>query len=168
VVMVRALTAIPSQVLKGTGHHRYLAMTTSCCAVATVLLSIPAVKLVGMVGVAWAMLLPTGVTAAVFVFPRACRVVGLPLARGYREIVWPALWPAAAVIALLALTRHAIPVHLVAVFAHVALGVLLYAATFLFALPRDERAWFSNAIRQVTGIRLSAPGYGLRARKSEV
>ena len=167
VVVVRSWTGIPSTVLKGTGHHRYLAITSAWCAVATVLLSIPAVKLFGMFGVPWAMLLPAAVMAAVFVFPRACRSVALPVARGYREVVWPALWPGAVVVAVLALTRHQVAVNLVAVLADLALGGLLYAAIFLLcALPRDEREWFSSAINQITGLR--TPGVTLRARKSEV
>ena len=167
VVIVRAWTGIPSTVLKGTGHHRYLAIASSYCGVATVLLSIPAVKLLGMLGVAWAILVPAGVTAAGFVFPRACRAVDLPVARGYREIVWPTVWPGVLVFALFALTRSAVPATLVAVLADIAVGGLLYAAIFfLCALPRGEREWFSNAISQVTGLR--TPGWGLRARKSEV
>jgi O-antigen/teichoic acid export membrane protein len=165
-VVLRAWTGIPSTILKGTGHHRYLARTSALCAVATVLLSIATVNLFGMVGVAWGMIVPTGIAAA-FVFPRACRSVALPAARGYREIVWPAVWPGAVVVTLLALTRHAVPPNLVAVLADLALGALLYAAIFLLcALPREEREWFSDAINQITGLR--PPGWSLRARKSEI
>jgi O-antigen/teichoic acid export membrane protein len=159
VVVLRAWTGIPGSVLKGTGHHRYLALTSTWCAVATVLLSIPAVKLMGMVGVAWAMLLPVAVTTAGFNFPRACRVVALPVARGYREVVWPAVWPAFVVGAVLALTRNAVPPHLVAVLADLGLGALLYAAIFfLLALPREEREWFTTAVNQLTGFRVLKPG----------
>ena len=166
-VVIRAWTGIPSAMLKGTGHHRYLAVTSGCCAVATVLLSIPAVKLFGMVGVAWAMIVPAGIVASAFVFPRACRAVGMPVALGYREMVWPAVWPGAVVVVLLAVTRHAVPPNLVAVLADLALGALLYMAIFLLcALPRSEREWISDAINQVTGLR--TPWWGLRARKSEV
>jgi O-antigen/teichoic acid export membrane protein len=166
-VVIRSWTAIPSTVLKGTGHHHYLAMTSAQCAVATLLLSIPAVKLFGMVGVAWGMTVPVGVVAAACIFPRACRVVGIPTARGYREIVWPAVWPGVVVVALLALTRHAVPPSPIPVLADFALGGLVYAALFLLcALPRNEREWFGRTINQLAGRR--AAGLWLRARKSEV
>jgi O-antigen/teichoic acid export membrane protein len=166
VVVLRAWLGIPGTVLKGTGHHKYFAGSMSLCALANLLLSIPAVKLFGMVGVAWAMLLPVLVLGTVFIFPRACRVVEMPLARGYREMVWPAVWPAVVVVALLNVTRHAVPETLAAVLADLAFGALLYTAIFfLVALPHDERAWFTKAINQVTGLR--AAGYALRAGKSE-
>jgi O-antigen/teichoic acid export membrane protein len=166
VVVLRAWMGVPGTVLKGTGHHKFFAGWMSVCAVANLLLSIPAVKLFGMVGVAWATLVPVFVLGTVFVFPRACRVVELPLARAYREVVWPAAWPALVVVGLLSVTRHAVPQTLVAVLADLALGALLYAAIFfLVALPRDEREWFTKAINQVTGLR--GPAYALRAGKSE-
>jgi O-antigen/teichoic acid export membrane protein len=150
VVVLRAWMGMPGTVLKGTGHHRYFAIASSWCAVATLLLSIPAVKLFGMVGVAWAMVVPTTVMAAAFIFPRACRVVALPVAQGYRQVVWPALWPAAVVVAVMVATRGAVPTHLAAVLADLAAGGLLYGAIFFaIALPREERRWFSAAINQV-------------------
>ena len=158
VVVLRAWMGIPGTVLKGTGHHKYFAVTSACCAVATVLLSIPAVKLLGMLGAAWAMVMPVAVMAGACIFPRACRVVGLPVARGYREVVWPAVWPGLVVVALLWATRHAVPANLLAVLADLAFGALLYVAIFfLLALPRDERRWFSRAINQVTGFRMLKP-----------
>jgi O-antigen/teichoic acid export membrane protein len=166
-VVLRAWMGMPGQILKGTGHHRYFAVAMSVCAVANLLLSILAVKPFGMVGVAWGTVIPVAVLAACCIFPRACRVVELPVARGYREVVWPAVWPAFVVVTLLAATRHALPETLVAVMLDLAFGGLLYLAIFfLVALPRDEREWFTLAINQVTGLR--APGYAaLRARKSE-
>jgi O-antigen/teichoic acid export membrane protein len=165
-VVLRAWMGIPGTILKGTGHHRYFAIVMSVCGLANLLLSIPAVKLFGMVGVAWATVIPVAVLAACCIFPRACRAVELPVARGYREIVWPVVWPAFVVVTLLTATRHAIPQTLLAVLLDLACGGLLYVAIFfLFALPRDEREWFTTAINQVTGMR--APGFGLRTRKSE-
>ena len=156
-VVLRAWMGIPSTVLKGTGHHRYLAIASSWCGVANLLLSIVLVKLFGMNGVAWGTAIPVAVLAT-YVFARACQTVALPVLRGYREIVWPAFWPAAVVAGLLVMTRHAVPANLLAVLADLAAGGLLYAAIFfLAALPRDERLWFSNAINQVTGFRILKP-----------
>jgi O-antigen/teichoic acid export membrane protein len=166
VVVLRAWMGIPGTILKATGHHRYFAGAMSACAVANLLLSIPGVKLFGMVGLAWATVVPVAVLAACCIFPRACRVVGMPVARGYREIVWPAVWPALLVVTLLTATRHQVPQTLLVVLMDVACGILLYAAMFfLFALPRDEWQWFTEATNRLTGFR--APGFVLRAWKSE-
>ena len=150
VVVVRSWTGMPGTVLKGTGHHRDLAIACSVAGVANVLLSVVAVKLFGMVGVAVAMLVSSVLLAAFFIFPRACRVVGLPMGRGYREIVWPAVWPAFFVMGALLLTRHLVPAQIVAVLAQLAVaGVVYLAIFFTVALPRDERRWMSSALNQV-------------------
>jgi O-antigen/teichoic acid export membrane protein len=165
-VVLRAWMGTPGMILKGTGHHRYFAVVMSLCAVANLLLSIVAVKPFGMLGVAWATVIPVAVLATCCIFPRACRVVEMPVARGYREVVWPAVWPAFVVVAVMLATRNAIPQTLIAVLIDLACGGLLYVAIFfLLALPRDEREWFTMAMNQVIG--LSAPRYALRARKSE-
>jgi O-antigen/teichoic acid export membrane protein len=150
VVVVRTLMAVPSTLLKGTGNHQSLAWAAAMAAVANVLLSIPAVKLFGMPGVAWSTLLPAAALAFAFVFPRACAVVNMSTWDALRQVVWPPAWPAVLVVALLAGTRHFVPVSLVGVIAHLAAGGLLYAAIFfLFGLDRQERQWFSAAINQV-------------------
>ena len=165
-VVLRAWMGTPGMILKGTGHHRYFAVAMSVCAVANLLLSIVAVKPFGMIGVAWGTVIPVAVLAACCIFPRACRVVDMSIARGYREVVWPTVWPAFIVVAVMMATRNAIPQTLFAVLTDLACGGLLYVAIFfLLALPRDEREWFTTAINQVTGLR--APGLGLRTRKSE-
>jgi O-antigen/teichoic acid export membrane protein len=156
VVVIRTLMSMPGTVLKGTGHHKTLAAGTSVAALANLLLSVVAVKSFGMVGVVWATFVPTLALAATFIFPLGCRAVGLGVKQGYRQIVWPALWPATVMIAALAATRDLLPVPngglatLSAVLAHIALGGLIYAGTFfLFGLDRTERQWFSSAVTQV-------------------
>jgi O-antigen/teichoic acid export membrane protein len=159
VVVLRTLTAVPGTLLKGTGHHKAVAVASSWCAVANLLLSIAAVNLFGIVGVACATVLPAAALAGSFIFPRACRVVGLPTTEGYRRIVWPVMWPAAIVITLMASTRHLIPVTdagmpnvamLSVVLPHMAAGALLYAGLFyMFGLDREERRWFSSAVTHV-------------------
>jgi O-antigen/teichoic acid export membrane protein len=142
--------AMPSTVLKGTGHHKFVAVSSAWCAVANLLLSIPLVKLWGLPGVALGTVIPVMILGAGFIFPKACRVVELSVWRGYREVVWPALWPAVVTVSVLLATRHAIPVRIVAVLAHLAAGGLLYVALFyLFGLGRDERRWFSTALNQM-------------------
>jgi hypothetical protein len=112
-----------------------------------------------MPGVAWGAFVPALVLSAGIVFPRTCRVVGLNVWDGFRRIVWPAAWPAAASITLLASTRHAIPATLPAVLSHLALGGVVYAALFfLWGLDRDERRWFIGAFRQIAARPRPAPG----------
>lgn len=150
VVVLRAWNAMPSTVLKGTGHHRYLAAVSCAAAVANLLLSIPLVKVWGLPGVALGTAIPVLASSVFGIFPRACRVVGLGLWRGYVLIVWPAVWPALLVMALMASTRQALPAHLMAVLAQLAFGGLLYAGIFFsFGLGRDERRWFRSALTQV-------------------
>jgi hypothetical protein len=94
--------------------------------------------------------IPVAILGAASIFPKACHVVEVGVWRGYREVVWPAVWPAVVVMSLLAATRHLVPVRVVAVLAQLAIGGLLYAALFfLFGLARDERRWFSSALNQV-------------------
>ena len=151
VVVLRTLMAMPSTVLKAVGRHKYVAVASCTAAVVNLVLSIIGVKLFGMAGVATATLIPAAAMALVFIFPHACRAVGLSVWRGYREIVWPTLWPAIVVMALLALTRHDVPGRLPFVLAHVATGGLVYAGLFYrFGLDRDERQWFSAAFTQIT------------------
>jgi O-antigen/teichoic acid export membrane protein len=156
VVVLRAWMAMPSTVLKGTGHERYVAITSSVCAVANLLLSVVLVKWMGTTGVALGTVVPCTVLAASAIFPKACRTVELPLARGYREIVWRAVWPAVLPAVLLMLTRSAVPVRLLFVAAHMALGALLYAALFVaFAMERQERRWIMTTLMTMTQRRRS-------------
>jgi O-antigen/teichoic acid export membrane protein len=142
VVVLRAWMAMPSTLLKGTGHQRYVAVTSSVSAVANLLLSVVLVKRMGITGVALGTVVPSVVLAVAAIFPKACHTVGLPAARGYRQIVWRAVWPAVVPIGLLVLTREAIPQRLVFILLHMAAGALSYAALFVaFGMEREERQW---------------------------
>ena len=150
VVVLRAWMAMPSTVLKGNDQHKYLAKIASVGAVANLLLSIPLVKSWGIPGVAVGTAVPVFISCAVFIFPRACRQVGLTLFSAYRAIVWPAVWPALVAITLLASTRHFVPMRLTFVLAHLAVGGLVYAALFFrFGLSRPERTWMTGAVAQL-------------------
>ena len=96
---------MPSTVLKGTGHHKYVAVGSVWCAVANLLLSIPLVKVWGLAGVATATVIPVAILGAWSIFPKTCQVVELGVWRGYREVVWPTVWPAVIAMSLLAATR---------------------------------------------------------------
>jgi O-antigen/teichoic acid export membrane protein len=160
VVVLRAWMAMPSTVLKGTGHQRYVAVTSTVCALANLLLSVVLVKLMGLPGVALGTMVPATALAAMAIFPKACQTVGLPLGRGYRDIVWRATWPAVLPILLLTWSRHAVPQRLMFILAHMAIGALIYTALFVaFGMERDERQWIVAALagfRQRRAERLAA------------
>jgi hypothetical protein len=129
-------------------------------AAANLVLSIIGATSIGMIGVALGTVIPAAIMAFAFIFPQACRVVGLTVSRGYRVIVWPTVWPAVVVMVLLAATRHSVPPRLPFVLAHLAVGGLVCAGLFYrFGLDRDERHWFGAALNQVTrGWTASVPG----------
>lgn len=148
-VVLRAWTAMPITVLQGTGHHRFVAVASSLCAVANLLLSIPLVKMFGLIGVAVGTIVPVAVFAVV-VFARSCGVVGLSFWQGVRQIVWPTVWPAALVVGVLVATSDALPAGLVPVLGYLTCGVLAYAAIFFVCgLDRDERRWFVSTFTAI-------------------
>jgi O-antigen/teichoic acid export membrane protein len=150
VVVLRAWMGIPGTVLKGSGRARFVAAVVSLCAVANLLLSVMLVTSMGLTGVALGTAIPVTVTALFAIFPAACRTVELGVFEGYRRIVWPAIWPALVVMALVAATRHLVPLRLVAVLAHMAAGALAYAALFFACgLDREERQWFGTKLTEL-------------------
>jgi O-antigen/teichoic acid export membrane protein len=150
VVVLRTWMAMPTTLLKATGQYREVARMSALAAVASVLLSIALVKTVGLIGAALGTAIPAALLASTITFPRACQVTGLSVWSGYRQIVWPAVWPMAPVMAGLTLTRHYVPTHLVLVLAHLGLGTLLYLSLFVMAgLDADERRWMWNALTSV-------------------
>jgi O-antigen/teichoic acid export membrane protein len=150
VVILRAWMAMPGTLLKGCGRHVFLAKVSAVTAVANVLLSVVLVNVLGIVGVALGTLVPAATIAAFVIFPVACREVELSVFEGYRQVVWPAVWPAVFVVAAMAYTRHAIPLRLIAVLALLAVGAVMYAALFVaFGLEREERQWFTHKITEL-------------------
>ena len=150
VVILRAWMAMPGTLLKGSGQHPFFAKVAAASTVANVLLSVGLVQIFGVVGVALGTLIPAATVASCVLFPAACREVALPVAEGYRRVVWPAVWPAIFVVAAVAFTRHAIPPRLVAVLAHLAAGAVTYAAVFFtFGLEREERQWFTRKMTEL-------------------
>jgi O-antigen/teichoic acid export membrane protein len=150
VVVLRAWMGIPSTVLKGSGHAAFVAKAGALCAVANVLLSVVLVKSMGVVGVALGTAVPVTAVAVLAIFPTACRAVELNVMEGYRRIVWPALWPALIVMAVVMFTRHLLPLRLIAVLLHMMAGALAYAALFVACgLEREERRWFTTKLAEL-------------------
>lgn len=150
VVVLRACMAMPGTLLKGTGRHRYVAKVSAASAVANVLLSVVLVQWIGLIGVALGTLIPATAIAFFAIFPAACAEVELPVLEGLRRIVWPALWPALLVVLALEWTRPLVPLRLVAVLAHMAMGALTYAAVFVaWGLDREERGWLGARLAEL-------------------
>jgi hypothetical protein len=64
--------------------------------------------------------------------------------------VWPAFWPAVLVVVLLASTRSMLPLRMLPVLMHLAMGAVTYVALFFrFGLSRDERQWVVSALNQL-------------------
>lgn len=167
VVITRAWTAMPTTILKGTGRPRFVAAASALSAVANVLLSIVLVQRYGLVGVAMGTVIPVTVLAAAL-FSAGCHAAGISSWHGYRRVVWPAAWPAVVFAGVFAV-RHAIPQHIVAVLALMALGVLAYAVVFFAAgLERIERQWFVEKLAHLWRRRSQVMSMPLRAAGSSV
>ena len=68
------------------------------------------------------------------------------------QAVWPAVWPAAAMVAFVELTRHLVSPTLIAVGAEAAAAALVYAVTFLlFAINPAERRFYLSKATEVIG-----------------
>ena len=100
IVLVRVANATANMILKGAGQHRLLAFTNAGTAIANILLSILLIGPMGLAGVAIGTLLPVLTTSAFVLFPSACARVGVPVWTALRVAVWPAIWPAAGLIAV--------------------------------------------------------------------
>jgi O-antigen/teichoic acid export membrane protein len=166
VVIVRVGAATGSTLLKGCGSHRLIAATNMGAALVNVALSIALVKPLGLAGVAIGTLVPVAVVLVGIVFPAACRRVELSLGRGFKEAVWPSLWPAGVMTFYVLTTRALVPHVLVAVAAEYAVAVCLYGLTFLlFSISAPERQFYLDKIIALAGLRrtLRAPAFAKAA-----
>ena len=156
VVVIRAAIAMPSTMLQGTGHHRFVAAASACGAVVNLVLSVAMVVVWGVVGVALATAI-AAMLSAVLVFPRSCRAVSLGVWAGCRSILLPALWPAVFAGAVVNWMQQALPIGIVPALVTVTSGMAVYAAVFaLFGLDREERRWFLSVWPRVTSRRSQA------------
>lgn len=154
VVLVRVGITAATNVLKGAGRHRPLASCNMATAIVNVLASIVLVRRWGLEGVAMATVVPVTVAAAFYLFPAACRRVGVTVGYAAARGVWPAAWPAAVPAAILAITRPYASGTLVGVGAQVAAACAAYAAVFvLFAVGAEERRLFWQKTSELIGWR---------------
>jgi O-antigen/teichoic acid export membrane protein len=158
-VIIRVGNATAMTLLKGAGRHRLVAFANIVTALVNLGLSVAIVRPLGLPGVAIGTLVPVTTTAFFVIFPAGCRRVQLPLTRALAEAVWPALWPAGAMAAYVALTRPLVGNSLVAVGAECAAAMLVYAVVFMaFAINvRERRLYLTKRLAMRTQLRLHAP-----------
>ena len=143
IVLIRISTASANLILKGTGGHKLLAYTNSVTAVVNVLLSVALARPLGLVGIALGTLVPVSASTLFVFYPAACRRVGLPIQRPLVESVWPPMWPALIMTALLWAGRELPPGGLFGVALHLFVGGLVYVGLFLgVAIGADERRFY--------------------------
>ncbi|MEN3334099.1 MAG: hypothetical protein V7641_3464 [Blastocatellia bacterium] len=151
-VTMRVGTSTASMLLKGAGQHRLVAGVNLIMALANLILSVVLVRWYGLMGVALGTLIPIVLGAGAVIFPAACRRVAMPVHSAFAQAVWPALWPVALMVLMLAATRNVFGANLLYI-ALQSLGAgLVYALIFLlFAIRRQERQWYADKIRRLLG-----------------
>ena len=153
-VSMRVGTATASVILKGAGQHKMLAWTNIMTGVVNVGLSTLLVRWYGLPGIAAGTLIPVALATTFIIFPAACRRVGLPVRHLLARAVWPAVWPALAVVGLLAMARTAIDQTLVSVAITGALGALAYVVLFFgVAIERRDRELYTSRALEILGRR---------------
>ena len=150
-VALRVGNATSTTVLKGAGNVKYLAMVNLTTGVVNVVLSALLVTRYGLVGVAIGTLVPIAIASTCVIFPAACRRVGVSVAHALRQAVWPSLWPAAAVVLLLMVSRRFTPDGLATVLAEAAAAALLYVGLFIVAVGRRDREHYTAKLWELAG-----------------
>jgi O-antigen/teichoic acid export membrane protein len=152
VVLVRVGTATAGTILRGGGRHQLLSVSNLVIGIINILLSIVLIRTHGLPGVAVATLIPAAFRGATILVPAACRRVGLPLHRFLTEAVWPAAWPAAVTLGLLAAARGTVRPSLLECLAYGASTGALYALLFVgVAIGRRDRGRYLAKLRGIAG-----------------
>lgn len=150
VVLIRICVASSNMILKGTDGYKLLTYTNATAAVANVLVSVALVHPLGLVGVALGTLIPISVASLFVLYPAACRRIDLPLARPVVEAIWPAMWPAGIMAAVLWLSRGWLPQNLLGVALQLAGGGLVYLVLFAgLAIGSEERRLYYTKLRSL-------------------
>jgi hypothetical protein len=114
-------------------------------------LSAALIKPFGLPGVAVGTLIPIAFSSIFILFPAACRRVDVPILPAVRQAVWPTVWPAVVVSALLFVSRHFTPPGLLVVVAEAAAAGLLYLGLFVVAVGRHDREQYTAKIWELMG-----------------
>lgn len=145
-VLLAAMTTMlgretSSNYLAMTGHHRFTANMALAAAGANIVLSVVFAWLWGLIGVAVATLIASLAIDILIVVPRACRACRIPLATYVRRAVVPSVAPTAAMTAVLATLRLALPPgSLLDIGLQLLVAWAVFGAVFwLVAFDREER-----------------------------
>ena len=139
VVIVRVGSSTASIVLKGAGLHRRLTLLIGIMAIGNLALSVAMARSLGLLGVALGTVIPVTLIAACGLFPTACRRVGLSFFDVFRASLWPAMWPAAISLSLLAVSQTLFRVTLPSIVLQLAASAAIYVGLFLLAVGREGR-----------------------------
>lgn len=157
VVLIRVSTASANLILKGAGQHKLLACTNATAALVNILLSIALIRPLGLIGAALGTLIPITAATTFVLYPAACRRVGVSSARPLTQGIWPALWPAAVMAAVLWVGQRVPADNLFEVALHLAAGGLVYAGLFLtVSVGAGERRFYWTRLRTLVAREPSA------------
>lgn len=151
VIAFRVGNSTAGVVLKGAGQHKMLAITNAVAAVANVLLSVLWIQWYGLAGQAFGTLVPVAAASVLYLWPAACKRVGVGIGEAFMSAVWPTLWPAPVFVAVVWLLRGVMPARLITVLLTILIGSLCYGAVFLaFAISREDRSLYLSKITALT------------------
>lgn len=152
VVVVRVGSSTAHTVLYGAGRHGLVSQSNAAAAAMNIALSIVLVRTHGLTGVAVATLVPITIRAVTVIIPSACRRVHLSWRQFIAEGVWPAAWPAAVALGLLAFVPAHVTTSLWEVVLVSAATGLVYLALFLgVAIGRQDRHRYLGKLRTIAG-----------------
>ena len=153
VVLVRVGTGTASTVLRGAGHHRLLAWSNAIAATVNIVLSIVLLRTYGLVGVAYATLIPVAIRAVTVLVPVSCARVGVTVRAFLMQAIWPTVWPAGVALgALAAATANQRLTIVESLLFAVATGILYLFLFIMIAIGRDERRRYISKLRSITGV----------------
>ena len=150
VVAIRVGNSTATTLLKGSGHHRLLAVSNLGIAIANLAISVALVRTMGLIGVALGTLIAVSVVSVFVLFPAACRRVQLSKREVLKTAVFPALWPLVVMAGFLAITRNLASTSLPGIALQATSAGLIYLAVFLMlAIDREERHWYLAKVRDL-------------------
>lgn len=147
-VLAAAVLLLPSNVLAICGRHKYIAAVMIASAITNLTLSIFLVQKYGLTGVALGTLIATLLIECLFIFPAACRAMGMPLLSYTREVLFPILLPVVPMLIVVDQCYRLLDtLSLLAVVVSGALGALIYFGIFYrFGTRREERVLLSSRL----------------------
>jgi O-antigen/teichoic acid export membrane protein len=145
-IMIRVGAGTATTLLKGGGMHRLMATVSIVTGIANVVVSVALVRPLGLRGVALGTLIPVACSTLFFVYPAACRRVGIPFRTFLAQAIWPALWPALTLGAAYYMLLPAdLPRSLSVIAVESMVGGLVYLALFVvMAIGRRDREMYTT------------------------